>query len=86
MSDDSSPDTLSSEEDDETDTEIFPTDLVGDVVARSASRRGVKFPEQKERKSATKPALLLLPEKQPEVTARPPFVPKPKALATNPSD
>ena len=79
MSDDSSPDTLSSEEDDETDTEVLPTDLVGDAVARSASRRRVKLPEQKKRKSATKSPLLLL-------TAGPPFVPKPKALATNLSD
>ena len=34
----------------------------------------------------TEPPLLLLPEKQPEVTAGPPFVPKPKALVTNVND
>ena len=34
----------------------------------------------------TEPPLLLLPEKQPDVTADPPFVPKPKALVTNVND
>ena len=86
MSGYSSPETASSSEDDDSPAEALGT-TSGESAARKApSKRGIKLPKQKRCKSVTEPPLLLLPEKQPEVTARPPFVPKPKALATNLND
>jgi len=86
MSGYSSPETASSSGDDDSPADALGT-TSGESTARTAPlKRGVKLPKQKRCKSVTEPPLLLLPEKQPEVTARPPFVPKPKALATNLSD
>ena len=47
------------------------------------SKRGIKRPKQKKCKSVAKSPLLVLPEKQTEVIAEPPFVKKQKALVTN---
>ena len=86
MSGYSSPETASSSGDDDSPAETLGT-TSGESTARTApSRRGVKLPKQKKRKSATEPPLLLFPEKQPEVTAGPTFVPKPNALVTNVND
>ena len=86
MSGYSSPETASSSEDDDSPADALGT-TSGESTARTApSKRGVKLPKQKKRKSATEPPLPVLPENQAEVNEEPPFVPKLKALATNLND
>jgi hypothetical protein len=79
MSDDSPSGGLgTASSDDDSADEALDTTSGGSEARRSPPKRAAKLPEHKKRKSATKSPLLLLSEKQPEVTAELPFVPNPR--------
>ena len=86
MSGYSSPETASSSGDDDSPADALGTTSGESTAGTAPSKRGVKLPKHKKRKSATEPPLPVLPENQAEVNEEPPFVPKLKALATNLSD
>ena len=83
MSDCSSPATPSSLEDDLTPAEALDMACEPLGPRKAPPERGIKLPKQKRCKSVAKSPLLVLPEKQTEVIAEPPFVKKQKALVTN---
>ena len=83
MSNCPSPATPSSLEDDLTPAEALDMACEPLGPRKAPPERGIKLPKQKRCKSVAKPPLLVLPEKQTEVIAEPPFVKKQKALVTN---